>query len=510
MAIQWYPGHMHKAKKAIMERLKSVDMVIEVLDARLPASSANPLLAKLSADKPKLKILNKQDLADAQRTDLWLAEYQAQSQTQAIALDASDRQAAAKLIAACRALVPHRKGLDKPLRVLICGIPNVGKSTLINGMLGKKGAKTGNEPGITKAEQRLILADDFWLYDTPGMLWPKIIVEEAGYHLAASGAVGRNALDEETVALELLDYLRRHYLTLLQARYQADLSTSPHWRDDEWLDWIGRKRGALLTGGRIDYQKAAERVLTDFRDGQIGCITLETPNQWAVWLKAGQQREAVLKAEREARKAQRSGAPMTEQAPLSADAFIEAALLTRDEALDERALRALFEPPMSADKLIDVLAVLKSRWQGRGLLLVHTPEGWRFQVVPAAFSRLSRLNEQRAPRYSRAVMETLAIIAYQQPVTRADIEAIRGVAVSSHVMQILQDRNWIEVIGQRDTLGQPNLWATTPQFLSDLQLEDLCQLPPLTELGELVLPELTEPAAALPAAEEPSDDELGA
>ncbi|WP_197457558.1 SMC-Scp complex subunit ScpB [Snodgrassella sp. CFCC 13594] len=201
---------------------------------------------------------------------------------------------------------------------------------------------------------------------------------------------------------------------------------------------------------------------------------------------------------------------MTEQAPLSADAFIEAALLTRDEALDERALRALFEPPMSADKLIDVLAVLKSRWQGRGLLLVHTPEGWRFQVVPAAFSRLSRLNEQRAPRYSRAVMETLAIIAYQQPVTRADIEAIRGVAVSSHVMQILQDRNWIEVIGQRDTLGQPNLWATTPQFLSDLQLEDLCQLPPLTELGELVLPELTEPAAALPAAEEPSDDELGA
>lgn len=305
MAIQWYPGHMHKAKKAIIERLKSVDMVIEVLDARLPASSANPMLAKLAADKPKLKILNKQDLADDERTALWLAEYRAQTDTRAIALDASERQAAARLIAECRALMPRRKGIDKPLRVLICGIPNVGKSTLINGMLGKKSAKTGNEPGITKAEQRLFLVDDFWLYDTPGMLWPKIIVEEGGYNLAASGAVGRNALDEETVALCLLDYLRRHYLTLLQQRYPGDKDASSHWRDDEWLAWIGQKRGALLSGGRIDHQKAAERVLTDFRDGQIGRITLETPHQWVGWLKKAQQREAALKAEREAKNAHR-------------------------------------------------------------------------------------------------------------------------------------------------------------------------------------------------------------
>ena len=244
MAIQWYPGHMHKAKKAIIERLKSVDMVIEVLDARMPASSENPLLGKLSSDKPKLKILNKQDLADPERTALWLAEFQSRPNTNAIALDASDRHTAQKLIAACRALVPNRKGVDKPLRVMICGIPNVGKSTLINGMLGKKSAKTGNEPGITKAEQRLFLADDFWLYDTPGMLWPKIIVEEGGYNLAAGGAVGRNALDEETVALELIDYLRRHYLPQLQERYQADKNESSHWRDEQWLEWIGRRRGA--------------------------------------------------------------------------------------------------------------------------------------------------------------------------------------------------------------------------------------------------------------------------
>ena len=303
MAIQWFPGHMNKAKKAIADRLKSVDMVIEMLDARLPASSENPLLAQLSKGKPKLKILNKQDLADPERTAVWLDYFNSREQTNAIALDSSEKSAAPKITAACRALVPNRKGIDKPLRVLICGIPNVGKSTLINGMIGKKSAKTGNEPGITKAEQRLFLADDFWLYDTPGMLWPKIIVEQSGYNLAASGAVGRNALDEEEVALELLDYLRRHYLPLLQARYAADKDPSSHWDDTSWLEWIARKRGALLGGGRVNYQKAAENVLTDFREGAIGRITLETPRQWEEWLKAARKKEA----ERAAKKAARSG-----------------------------------------------------------------------------------------------------------------------------------------------------------------------------------------------------------
>ena len=307
MAIQWFPGHMNKAKKAIADRLKSVDMVIEMLDARLPASSENPLLAQLSKGKPKLKILNKQDLADPERTAVWLDYFNRREQTNAIALDSSEKSAAPKITAACRALVPNRKGIDKPLRVLICGIPNVGKSTLINGMVGKKSAKTGNEPGITKAEQRLFLADDFWLYDTPGMLWPKIIVEQSGYNLAASGAVGRNALDEEEVALELLDYLRRHYLPLLQARYAADKDPSSHWDDTSWLEWIARKRGALLGGGRVNYQKAAENVLTDFREGAIGRITLETPRQWEEWLKAARKKEAERKAEREAKKAARSG-----------------------------------------------------------------------------------------------------------------------------------------------------------------------------------------------------------
>ncbi|MFC3875154.1 ribosome biogenesis GTPase YlqF [Neisseria musculi] len=310
MAIQWFPGHMNKARKAIAERIKSVDMVIEMLDARMPASSENPLLAQLSKGKPKLKILNKQDLADPGRTAVWLEHYNSRPDTRAIALDASETAAAAKITRACRTMMPNRGGIGKPLRVLICGIPNVGKSTLINGMIGKKSAKTGNEPGITKAEQRLFLADDFWLYDTPGMLWPKIIVEEGGYNLAAGGAVGRNALDEEEVALELLDYLRRHYLPLLQARYQADKDPSSHWQNTDWLEWIAKKRGAVLSGGRTNYQKAAENTLTDFRDGHIGRITLETPNQWETWLKKAKQKEAEQKAVREARKAEKKGKPL--------------------------------------------------------------------------------------------------------------------------------------------------------------------------------------------------------
>ena len=177
---------------------------------------------------------------------------------------------------------------------------------------------------------------------------------------------------------------------------------------------------------------------------------------------------------------------------LAPDALIEAALLTQIEPLSERTMRELCVPPLSADKLIDVLSTLKARWHNRALQLVHTHEGWRFQIDARAFERLGSLQEQRAPRYSRAVMETLAIIAYQQPVTRGDIEGIRGVAVSSNVMQTLQDRGWIEAIGHRDSIGRPALWATTEAFLTDLQLSDLTELPPLTELGELVLPDLME------------------
>ncbi len=181
---------------------------------------------------------------------------------------------------------------------------------------------------------------------------------------------------------------------------------------------------------------------------------------------------------------------------LSAESLIEAALLLQAEPISERRMRELCQPPLSQDKLVDVLANLKTRWQNRALQLVCTAEGWRFQLAAEAFEPLGSLHEQRTPRYSRAVMETLAIIAYQQPVTRGDIEAIRGVAVSQNIMQTLQERGWIEVIGQRDSIGKPSLWATTAAFLSDLQLSSLADLPPLTDLGALVLPDMPEPSAA--------------
>ena len=286
MSIQWFPGHMHLTRKAIGERIKDIDVVIELLDARLPGSSANPLLAELTGHKPALKVLNKQDVADPARTPAWLDWYNARPGTRAIA--------------------PNRRGLSRPMRVLICGIPNVGKSTLINTLSAKREAKTGDEAGITKQEQRIVLDDDFYLWDTPGMLWPRIIVPESGYRLAASGAVGRNAYDEEEVALELLAYVKRHYAPLLDARYRLGLDAqaigASH--DDELLALIAKKRGAVMSGGRLNLQKAAEIVLTDLRSAALGRVTLETPEEFEAWLAAARQREKE-RAERKAEQRKR-------------------------------------------------------------------------------------------------------------------------------------------------------------------------------------------------------------
>jgi len=298
MAIQWFPGHMHLTQKAIGKRIKNIDVVIELLDARLPGSSANPLLAQLTAGKPALKVLNKQDLADAARTADWLAHYNALPGTRALALDASVATPAKALVKACFELAPNRGGMVKPMRVLICGIPNVGKSTLINTLTGKRAAKTGDEAGITKLEQRILLADDFYLYDTPGVLWPRIIVAKSGYNLAASGAIGRNAFNEEEVALELLEYLKTHYATQLQARYK--LSAVAGLSDEELLEAIGRQRGALQGGKRVNLQKAAEIVIYDFRAAAIGRVTLETPPEFAQWLAEGEKLDAKRQIKKDA------------------------------------------------------------------------------------------------------------------------------------------------------------------------------------------------------------------
>jgi ribosome biogenesis GTPase A len=298
MAIQWFPGHMHLTKKAIGERIKNIDVVIELLDARLPGSSANPMLAELTAGKPTLKVLNKQDLADPARTTQWLAHYNSQPGTRAIGLDASVSAPAKALAQACFELAPNRGGMVKPMRVLICGIPNVGKSTLINTLTGKRATKTGDEAGITKLEQRISLADDFYLYDTPGVLWPRIIVAKSGYNLAASGAIGRNAFNEEEVALELLDYLKTHYPALVEARFKLEAVTAMS--DEELLEAVGRKRGALQGGKRVNLQKAAEIVIYDFRAAVMGRITLETPQEFAQWLVAGQKLDAQRQVKKDA------------------------------------------------------------------------------------------------------------------------------------------------------------------------------------------------------------------
>lgn len=319
MPIQWFPGHMNVTKKAIAERVsEGIDVVIELLDARLPGSSTNPMLQALTVGRPRLKVLNKQDLADPDVTARWLAHFNAQPDTRAIALDASERAPAQQLVAGCHALAPNRGGMAKPMRVLICGVPNVGKSTLINTLKGERKAKTGDEAGITRLEQRITLADDFYLWDTPGMLWPRIIVDKSGYNLAASGAVGRNAYDEEEVALELLDYLRQHYAPLLEARFKLDEPIA-QMQGEEVLEAIGRKRGALLGKGRVNLQKAAEIVMNEFRAGTIGRVSLETPEEFAQWLAAGEQKDAQREARKAARKKARGKgtSPADDAAPAS-------------------------------------------------------------------------------------------------------------------------------------------------------------------------------------------------
>ena len=313
MSVQWFPGHMHLTRQAIADRVKSIDVVIEMLDARLPGSSANPLLRELTQKRPALKVLNKQDLADPDRTALWLAHYNAQPATRAIALDAGVTAPSRALVAACRELAPQRGGMVKPLRVLICGIPNVGKSTLINTLMGKRSTKTGDEAGVTRTEQRVVLADDCYLYDTPGMLWPRIIVPQSGIHLAASGAVGRNAYDDQEVALELLDILKVAYPALLGARYGVNASPEALAQTpaEDLLEAIGRQRGALVSGGRVDAQKAAELVIADFRAAHMGRITLETPEQYLAWLKAGKAADA----ERQRIKRERFGDPKPRSRP---------------------------------------------------------------------------------------------------------------------------------------------------------------------------------------------------
>ena len=295
MAIQWFPGHMTSARKKAAETMALTDVVIEVLDARLPEASSNPMIneLRLARQRPCLKILNKADLADPVATKAWLAYYNSQKGVKAVALSCKKATDVAKIPAMCLALAPHRGTPIKPLRMMIMGIPNVGKSTLMNALLKRRVAKVGDEPAVTKSQQRLDLNDHMTLVDTPGMMWPRIAHPSDGLMLAASHAIGRNAVIDEEVATFLADTVLAHYPALIAARYSCNV---------DGMDGVGvieaiaQRRGFRLKGGAFDLEKAALTMLQDYRDGALGRISLETPALRKAMLLTGAVTEPVSEA----------------------------------------------------------------------------------------------------------------------------------------------------------------------------------------------------------------------
>ncbi|MDH5183873.1 MAG: ribosome biogenesis GTPase YlqF [Gammaproteobacteria bacterium] len=273
MAIHWYPGHMHKASKEIKEALPKVDLFIEVLDARIPYSSENPVLTQLRGAKPVIKILNKNDLADPLITQQWQAYLEQEQGVKTLALSTNQPERIRQILELCRKLLPNKQG--KIIHAMIMGIPNVGKSTLINILAGRTIAKTGNEPAVTKAQQRIDLDNHIVLHDTPGVLWPKIHNPHSGYRLAVTGAIKDTAMEYEDVAFYAVDYLLKAYADNLMQRYELDKLPQT---ELEFLEQIGTKRGCLRSGGQVDLNRISKIFLTELRAGTIGPISLETPS----------------------------------------------------------------------------------------------------------------------------------------------------------------------------------------------------------------------------------------
>ncbi len=288
MAIQWYPGHMTSARKKAAETMASIDVVIEVVDARLPEASTNPLVRelRLHRQRPCLKVLNKADLADPQATQAWIDYYNRQDGVRAVALSCKKPAEVARLPGLCRTLAPHRSENTKPLRMLIMGIPNVGKSTLMNVVLKRKLAKVGDEPAVTRSQQTAQLDVRHSLTDTPGLLWPKIEYPVDGLMLAASNAVGRNAMIDEEVATFLAGLLLARYPALLAKRYGLPVEAIAVLNAVAAIEEIARRRGLRVRGGDLDRGKAAKVLLQDYRDGLLGRISLETPTTRGVMLAA--------------------------------------------------------------------------------------------------------------------------------------------------------------------------------------------------------------------------------
>ncbi|MFA5514693.1 MAG: ribosome biogenesis GTPase YlqF [Desulfuromonadales bacterium] len=276
MAIEWYPGHMAKARREIAKSIQGFNVIIEIVDARLPASSANPLLQQLRKGIPCVKVLNKSDLADPAVTAEWIAWYEQQAGVLALSLNAKERGEAGLIPKLCRRLAPHRGKPGKPLRALIVGIPNVGKSTLINTLAGKRMARVGDKPAITTCQQQIDLRNGILLFDTPGLLWPDLHDPTTTNRLAASGAIGDGAKDTIAVALFAIGFLLEKYPLFLVDRYKLDNMPETA---TAILEEIGRRRGCLVSGGEVDPHRAADLLLRDFRGGALGRLSLEAPGE---------------------------------------------------------------------------------------------------------------------------------------------------------------------------------------------------------------------------------------
>ena len=279
MNFQWYPGHMTKAKRQMQEDIKLIDLVIELVDARIPLSSRNPDIDELGKNKARLILLNKSDLSDERKNETW-ASYFKEKGFYVVKLDARRRNSMKEIqnviLEACKEKIERdrRRGIkNRPVRAMVVGIPNVGKSTFINTFAGKACAKTGNKPGVTKGKQWIRLNKTLELLDTPGILWPKFEDQEVGKRLAFIGSIKDEILNLEELSLELLDYIRTNYPGLLNTRYGIEEEGTPV----SLLEAVADKRKCLIRGQEIDYAKAAGIVMEEFRNGKIGRITLEFP-----------------------------------------------------------------------------------------------------------------------------------------------------------------------------------------------------------------------------------------
>lgn len=281
MNIQWYPGHMHKAGKEIKAILPKVNLIIEVLDARIPFSSQNPMLATLRGDKPCIKILTKSDLADPVVTQQWQTYFEQEQGVKTLALTAQQPDKMRQLIELAHKMLPDKAATGNLIQTLIMGIPNVGKSTLINILAGRLIAKTGNEPAITKGQQRIDLGNGVVLFDTPGMLWPNLDNKNSGFRLATTGAIKDTAIDHDHIAYFAAEYLLKQYPEALKTRFQLDDLPI---NEQAFLETLGKNRGCLMAGGKVNMDKVAKIFLTELRTGSICRITLETPMMMEVEL----------------------------------------------------------------------------------------------------------------------------------------------------------------------------------------------------------------------------------